>query len=128
MGIRLSDWVENIVGKGEIARYEQFLLSHNVFKSCLLLIRQNEYLWSKGIRLKAYELFEDSDADLSWLLFLKKSTSGMELCESMTWVDPFFFFFFSLSLSLSQMYWAPFSQNIYLFSSMHVHYFGTRNR
>ena len=26
MGIQLSDQVENIVGKGEIARYEQFLL------------------------------------------------------------------------------------------------------
>ena len=26
MGIQLSDWVENIVGKGEIARYEQFLI------------------------------------------------------------------------------------------------------
>ena len=26
MGIQLSDRVENIVGKGEIARYEQFLL------------------------------------------------------------------------------------------------------
>ena len=26
MGIQLSDWVENIVGKGEIAHYEQFLL------------------------------------------------------------------------------------------------------
>ena len=25
MGIQLSDWVENIVGKREIARYEQFL-------------------------------------------------------------------------------------------------------
>ena len=25
MGIQLSDWVENIVGKGEIACYEQFL-------------------------------------------------------------------------------------------------------
>ena len=25
MGIQLSDWVENIVGKGEIARYEQLL-------------------------------------------------------------------------------------------------------
>ena len=24
MGLQLSDWVENIVGKGEIARYEQF--------------------------------------------------------------------------------------------------------
>ena len=36
MGIQCSDWVENIVGKEEIARYE---FSHNVFKSCLLLMR-----------------------------------------------------------------------------------------
>ena len=26
MEIQVSDWLENIVGKGEIARYEQFLL------------------------------------------------------------------------------------------------------
>ena len=26
MGIQFSDWVENIVGKEEIARYEQFCL------------------------------------------------------------------------------------------------------
>ena len=26
MGIQFCDWVENIVGKGEIARHEQFLL------------------------------------------------------------------------------------------------------
>ena len=32
MGIQLSAWVENIVGKGEIARYEQFLL----FPQCFL--------------------------------------------------------------------------------------------
>ena len=25
MGIQLSDWIENIVGKREIARYEEFL-------------------------------------------------------------------------------------------------------
>ena len=25
-----------------------FFFSHNVFKSCLLMIRQNECLWSKG--------------------------------------------------------------------------------
>ena len=31
MRIQLSDGVENIVGKGEIARYEQFLL----FPKCL---------------------------------------------------------------------------------------------
>ena len=38
IGIQFSVWVENIVGKEEIARYEQFLLfPYNVFKSCLLL-------------------------------------------------------------------------------------------
>ena len=32
MGIELSGWVENIVGKGEIARYEQFLLFPQCFQ------------------------------------------------------------------------------------------------
>ena len=32
MGILLSDRVENIVGKGEIARYEQFLLFPQCFQ------------------------------------------------------------------------------------------------
>ena len=31
MGIQLSDRVENIVGKGEIAHYEQFLLFPQFF-------------------------------------------------------------------------------------------------
>ena len=39
--------------KGEIARYEQFLLLSQCFlKSCLLLMPQNDYLWSKGLRLQ----------------------------------------------------------------------------
>ena len=50
MGIQLSDCVENILGKGEIARHEQFLLFPQYFKSCLLLMHQNEYLWSKELR------------------------------------------------------------------------------
>ena len=29
---QLSDWVENVVGKGEIARYEQFLLFPQCFQ------------------------------------------------------------------------------------------------
>ena len=69
MGIQLSDWVENIVGKGEIARYEQFLIFLQCFQKLSLLIRQNQYLRSKGLKLKAYKLLGDSDADLSWLLF-----------------------------------------------------------
>ena len=32
MGMQLSDRVENIVGKGEIARYEQFLLFPQCFQ------------------------------------------------------------------------------------------------
>ena len=32
IGIQLSDWVENIVGKGEIARYGQFLLFPQCFQ------------------------------------------------------------------------------------------------
>ena len=39
-----------MVGKEEIARYEQFLVFPQCFKSCLLLMRQNEYLWSKGLQ------------------------------------------------------------------------------
>ena len=49
MGIQLSDRVENIMRKGEVARESNFSFSRNVFKSCLLLICQNEYLWSKGL-------------------------------------------------------------------------------
>ena len=64
MEIQLSDWAENIVGKRAISSFPTMFS-----KSCLLLIRQNEYLWSKGLKLKAYKLLEDSDADLSWLLF-----------------------------------------------------------
>ena len=46
-----------------------FFFFHNVLKNILLFIRQNGYLWSKGLKLKAYKLFEDNDADLSWLVF-----------------------------------------------------------
>ena len=59
-----------------------FFFSHNVFKSCLLLIRQNEYDWSKGLKLRAYELFEDSDADLSSLQ--KKPTCTIYMFSSLS--------------------------------------------
>ena len=51
MEIQLPDRVENIVGKGEIARYEQFLLFPQCFQKLLLLMCQNEYLWSKGLNV-----------------------------------------------------------------------------
>ena len=47
-GAQLSDQVENIVGKGEMARYKQFVLFPQCFQK-LMLMRQNEYLWSKGL-------------------------------------------------------------------------------
>ena len=59
MGIEVSDGVENIVGKGEIASYEQFLLFPQCFQK-LLLIRQNEYLWSKGLRNGLYSEKRDT--------------------------------------------------------------------
>ena len=31
-----------------------FFFSHNVFKSCLLLMHQNQYLWRKGLTNKSY--------------------------------------------------------------------------
>ena len=46
--MQFSDWVENIAGKEEIAR-NNFFFSRYVFRSCLLLMRKNEYLWSKGL-------------------------------------------------------------------------------
>ena len=48
-GIQLTDQVDNFVGKGEIAHYEKFHLFPQCFKSCPLLMRQNVYLWSKGL-------------------------------------------------------------------------------
>ena len=38
MGIELSDRVENIVGKGEIARYEQFLLFSQCFQKLSVVV------------------------------------------------------------------------------------------
>ena len=48
--MQLSDWVENIVEKGEIAIImSNFSFSHSIFKNCQLLMRQNKYLKSKGL-------------------------------------------------------------------------------
>ena len=49
MGIQLSDYVENIVGKGEIARYEQFLIFSQCVQKLCSADGQNEYLWSNGM-------------------------------------------------------------------------------
>ena len=46
-----SKQVENTVGKGEIARYENFSFSHSVFKSLVLQTRKNQILFGKGLTL-----------------------------------------------------------------------------
>ena len=43
-GVQLSDWVENIVGKEEIARYEQFLLFPQCFQN-LSVIDASEWVF-----------------------------------------------------------------------------------
>ena len=44
--------LENTVGQGEIARYEQFLrFPHSVFKRFVLQTRKNQRLFGKGLRL-----------------------------------------------------------------------------
>ena len=48
-GRKLSKRVENTVGKGEIARYEQFLLSHSVFKRLVSQGRQKVTLCGNGL-------------------------------------------------------------------------------
>ena len=49
MGKQLSDCIENIVEKEEVAHYKQFLLFPQCFQKLLLLMSQNEYLWIKGL-------------------------------------------------------------------------------
>ena len=47
--IKFSIWVENTVGKGEIARYERFLLFQQCFKRIVLQTRKNQGLFWKGL-------------------------------------------------------------------------------
>ena len=50
-GRKFSKWIENTVGKEEIARYEQFLLFyHSVFKKLVLQTHKNQGLFGKGLR------------------------------------------------------------------------------
>ena len=47
--IYLIEW-ETLWEKEKLLIKSNFSFSHNVFKSCLLLLRQNEYLCSKGFK------------------------------------------------------------------------------
>ena len=48
-GRKLSKWVENTVGKGEIVRYEQFLLFPQCFQKVLSQGRQKVSLCGNGL-------------------------------------------------------------------------------
>ena len=49
-GKKLSKWVENTVGKGEIAHYEQFLLFPQCFQKAFSQGRQTASLCGNGLR------------------------------------------------------------------------------
>ena len=71
-GRKFSKLEENTVGKGEIARCEQFLLfPHNVSKRLLLQTRKNQGLFGK--RLTAFSLFPQC--------FQRDSFSGLGFIE-----------------------------------------------
>ena len=47
-GRKFSKWVENTVGKGEIARYEQFLLFPQCFqKTCPADFQNSRLVWER---------------------------------------------------------------------------------
>ena len=50
-GSKLSKWVENNVGKGEIARYENFSFSHSVFKRLVSQGLQKVSLCGNGLNV-----------------------------------------------------------------------------
>ena len=53
-GRKFSEWVENTAGKGEIARYEQFLL----FPQCFQKTRKNQGLFGKGLKPSSLRLLK----------------------------------------------------------------------
>ena len=62
MGIQSSDLVENVVGKEEIARYEQFLLFPQCFQKLFVVMRQNQYIWSKWLKkVKDFKVSQTTD-------------------------------------------------------------------
>ena len=62
-GKKLSKRVENTEEKGEIAHYEQFLItsnfsfSHSVIKRLVLQTRKNQGLFGKGLNTSVKETF-----------------------------------------------------------------------
>ena len=78
-GRKFSKWVENTVGKGEIARYEQFLLFLKCFflKRLALQTRKSQGLFGKGLKL-----YEGNHCNLA--ILLKSSVTSHTFCISIT--------------------------------------------
>ena len=92
-GRKLSKWVENTVRKGEIARYEQFLLFPQCFqKACFPGASKGVIVWEwvTGIsRLLGHKgLWENSDDSLKGFIFLSPLSvvSPMIMWESSQWL------------------------------------------
>ena len=63
-GKQFSKQKENTVGKGEIARYEQFLLFPQCFKRLVLHTRKNQGLFWKGLTLSQTTNFRLSQTEI----------------------------------------------------------------
>ena len=90
-GRKLSKWVENTAGKGEIARYEQFLLFPQHFQRLALQTRKNQGLFGKGLSKILFQSLT--------FLFTFPYTSGKAFSQS------------SFFLVLSYREWSNISRN-----------------
>ena len=83
-GRKLSKRVENTVGKGEIARYEQFLLFPHCFqKACFTWASKGVIVWEWRNKFFVGPVFSFSDS------FQKKSQSQLALYHTIpTFSDP----------------------------------------
>ena len=71
---KFSKRVENTAGKGEIDRYEQFLLSHSVFKRLTLQTRKKQGLFGKRLMGENTNTFFQKSLRLSWEKYKRKTT------------------------------------------------------
>ena len=81
--------VENIVTKGEIVWYDQFGFCHNVFKRCLLQMRQNvsaggdkptNFQWFKSLGVTdLFTVIYGTSAGKHFVIFVNCSTNNYNL-------------------------------------------------
>ena len=81
---KLSKWVENTVGKGEIARYQQFLLSRSVFKRLVSQRRQKVSLCGNGLTFSQttnFRLFQTKRVCRRQFQILWKWQKALQTCR-----------------------------------------------